>query len=319
MSPTPLHTHPMSSSRRARLGAVVTVRRRRPAAACPFGRGDVLDGRYRLRWPLGRGASGTVFEGVELGGETPLAIKLVELSAGGDPDGAWARLEREATVTVHAMHPGVVPVLDLGRVGSTGYIVMELVRGDPLSDLVGPGVRLEPAVAIAIARGIADVLRHTHRLPLVHRDLKPAHVILDPDAGARWLTILDFGLSFLPGDPQLGALAEAGVVEGTPAYMAPEQAEGDRPVGPLADIYALGCILFEMLTGTPPFRDTVEAVLEMHQFSSPPRLERFGRLPAYAYPLEALVSTMLSKEPGDRPTAAQVAERLRELSTAAPP
>ncbi len=289
-----------------------------PRRRSPFRSDDIVAERYRLRWPLGRGASGSVFEAIDLERDVPVAIKLVDLRDTDREHSTWARLEREATVTVVAMHPGVVPVLDVGRIARTGFIVMELLRGDSLADLVGGGRRLEASVAIAIATGIAEVLRHIHSLPLVHRDLKPAHVCLDPDAGAGWLTLLDFGLAFVPGDPMLGRMAVSGVVEGTPAYMAPEQAEADRPVGPPADIYALGCILFEMLTGYPPFRDSVDTVLSMHQFSAPPRVESFGPLPSYAVPLEPLVGAMLSKAPEDRPTAREVIARLQVLAELAP-
>ena len=289
--------------------------RRRPS---PFRTGDIVAERYRLRWPLGRGASGSVFEALDLERNVAVALKLVDLRETGREHSTWARLEREATVTVVAMHPGVVPVLDVGRIARTGYVVMELLRGDSLSDLIGGGQRLDPAVAIAIAIGVAEVLRHIHALPLVHRDLKPAHVSLDPDAGAQWLTLLDFGLAFVPGDPVLGRMAISGVVEGTPAYMAPEQAEAARPVGLAADIYALGCILFEMLTGYPPFRDSIDTVLTMHQFSAPPRVESFRPLPAYAVPLEGLIGAMLSKAPEDRPSAREIIPQLQAVAERAP-
>jgi serine/threonine protein kinase len=267
--------------------------------------GETIDGRYRLGPVLGRGATGTVHRAHHEGLDRPVALKL--LHASGSPQ-ARARFEREARVASALDHPGAVRVFDVGEHEGVAYLAMELVAGEPLRALLeGP---LPVAPALSLVAEIAAVLVAAHRLPLVHRDLKPSNVMVERPARLAGARVLDFGLAFLEGREE--RMTVEGVVAGTPAYLSPEQARGRMDLGPATDVYALGCMIHEMLRGEPPFVGTELEVLTRQLYAPPPPLRVAAALPSALPPL---VSAMLAKRPEERPTATEVLRTLSELGT----
>ncbi len=261
----------------------------------------VLDDRYRLDRVLGRGGLGEVHQAHDLRTGQDVAVKLM-LPAMRALEPAVRRFEREAQAGGFVQHPSLVDVIALGaQPDGILYLVMELVRGEDLGKLIARGP-VAPRRALALIRQVLSGLRHVHALGLIHRDLKPDNLMIEtgPD-GAERVRILDFGIVKLLGHAEavLGAakLTETGVVFGTPAYMAPEQALG-RPVDARADLYAMGVILFETLTGRPPFvaKDS-HAIMKMHVATPAPALIETGPGPWSTPALEALVATALRKDP----------------------
>ena len=198
----------------------------------------VLGGRYALRAVLGAGGMATVWRARDevLGRE--VAVKVLSPPWAADA-GFLARFEREARHAAAVSHPRLVTVFDCGVDGGTPYLVMELVTGRTLRQVLDAAGPLPAGRAAAIAAAVCEGLAAAHAVGLVHRDIKPANIIL---AGGE-AKILDFGIARAEGS---AAGTTAGIVLGTAAYLSPEQAAG-RPAGPQADLYALGCVLFEML------------------------------------------------------------------------
>jgi hypothetical protein len=244
------------------------------ASAAPDGR--LALGRYRLLRRLGAGGFGTVFLAHDERLDRMVAVKRIVL---GDAATA-ARAEREARAAARLAHPGIVALFEAGRDDEAVYLVSELVRGRSLADLEEDGLLCDRDVVRA-GLALCDALAHAHQRGVVHRDVKPANVIVadddgrEPGAGAVKLT--DFGIAQLAGDE---ALTATGDVVGTLAYMAPEQAEG-RPVDARTDLYALGLVLFEALAGWNPVRGHGAADTARRLGARLPRLARVRRdLPA---------------------------------------
>jgi len=200
-------------------------------------------GPYVLRGELGRGASGVVFRARRAGLERDVALKVLHAA---DPE-SIARFEREARLASRLDDPGVVPVYDVGRVGQRSYYAMELCPGPTLEARLREGP-LEIDEALALVGDLARSVGRAHAAGIVHRDLKPANAILDPGSGRPRIT--DFGVA---RDAAGGALTRTGDVLGTPFYMAPEAFRGARAVDARSDVYALGVILYECLTGRRPY------------------------------------------------------------------
>jgi eukaryotic-like serine/threonine-protein kinase len=199
---------------------------------------DVIAGRFRLERLLGRGGMSEVWLAHDLELERPVAVKLLS-SAGTAP-----RFEREARSAASLSHPNIVGVFDYGQVDGRPYLVLEYVPGGTLAERLSAPVPDEEVAEIA--RDIAAGLAHAHEHGIVHRDLKPSNVLFDGEERAK---IADFGVARALSD---ATLTTTGAVVGTAQYMAPEQASGGE-VGPESDVYAFGVILFELLTGRPPF------------------------------------------------------------------
>jgi len=265
--------------------------------------GDLLGGRYVLRERIGSGATGTVWSATQEGLEREVAIKILHRHA--EDLRGRLRFEREARVASKLAHPGVVAVYDFGREGERSYLVMELVRGETLRARLGAVMPV--AEALRIGRELAEVLAAAHAQGLVHRDLKPENVVLGERA-----RVLDFGLAFATGGGADGRMTAEGVVAGTPQYLSPEQARGEE-TGPPTDVYALGCVLYEMLAGAPPFGGGELDVLTKHLFGSPPPLR--DRIADRVVPadLEELVMQMLAKRGELRPAAEDVVAALVAL------
>ncbi|MBO2465181.1 WD40 repeat domain-containing serine/threonine protein kinase [Actinomadura violacea] len=279
--------------------------------------GMELAGRYRLDAPLGRGGMGEVWRGTDLRLRRPVAVKLLPLTAAANAT-AVARFRREAEIAAALNHPGITTVFDIDEHRDAGerllFLVMELMVGrDLASVLAGRPEGLPVAQAAGWAAQILDALAVAHGQGVVHRDIKPANLFL-LDGGGR-VKICDFGIARLADATKLTA---TGGAAGTPLYMAPEQIEGGT-VDHRTDLYAFGCVLYEMLTGGT-WIDTgsgMGAILYQHlgRIPAPPGSVRPGIAPG----LDALVLDLLAKRPGDRPeNAAAVALRLQTACATAP-
>jgi len=280
----------------------------------------VLDGRYEVRSLLGEGGMGTVFAGVQTSLERPVAIKVLRPEVAGSED-VIKRFAREAKLTARLSHPNTIKLFDYGRTeAGQVYLVMELLQGEELADLISKQGPLPVHRALRVARQVACALRAGHRLGIVHRDLKPSNVrITTGDDGGDHATVLDFGFAKKLDESVSQRLTAYGTVLGTPAYMAPEQAEG-QPVSPACDVYALGVVLFEMLTGQAPFADkSMLTVLMMQKTKPPPDLAEVRPELAAAVEVQKLLDTLLDKRPEARPDADHLIARFDELLVGAPP
>ena len=218
--------------------------------------GRLIEGRYRVVAPLGRGGMGVVYrvEHVTLKKELALKLLLPEL---GRSDELLARFQREAEASARLSHVNIIQVTDFGRTEEGQlFLVMELLDGPSLADVLRDGKPLELDRALRIERQILRALEHAHQAGVVHRDLKPDNIVLvDRDGEPDVVKLLDFGIAKLSGPdetPGAEVLTQAGMIYGTPAYLSPEQALGE-PIDRRADLYAAGIILYEMLAGHRPF------------------------------------------------------------------
>ena len=258
----------------------------------------VLGGRYELADPIGRGGSAVVHRARDRRTGRAVAIKLFAPVADGVPG---HRREREMRLLSELDHPGLVAVLDAGTdAGADGlerpYLVMQLVEGTTLAAQRQLGA-LTPARATRLGRELAQALAHVHSHGITHRDVTPANVLLDDTGRAR---LTDFGIALLVDQTRITA---TGAVIGTAAYMSPEQVCGD-PVGPPTDVYALGLVLLEAVTGRAAYSGTGREVA-LARLTRPPEIP-----PGLSGPLARLLPQMTADRPGDRPTAAEVASAL---------
>jgi WD40 repeat protein len=249
-------------------------------------------GGYRLRRLVGRGGMARVYEAEQLQPPRVVAFKVMG-PWGLDGQQEWDRAGREMEALGKLSHPNVVRIFDAGQYARRRYFSMEFCAGGSLAGRLADGP-LDPDTAALHVRTLAEAVQAAHRAGVVHRDLKPANVLLDADGG---LKVADFGLAKELGTP--GGLTLTGAVMGTPSYMAPEQARGSKDVGPLADVYALGAILYQCLTGRPPF-DGATSLEIVHRVANeepvPPR--RYNA--AVPVELERICMKCLAKEPGRR-------------------
>jgi hypothetical protein len=280
-----------------------------------LGVGDVLAGRYRLVSILGEGGMGAVYEAIQIDLNRPVAVKLMLPNS--DYTGeAVARFQREARVTAALHHPGAVKIFDFGRDAEDRfYIVMERLLGTTLRTFVHPNGALMPlARSVAIAMQIADVLVAAHAIGLVHRDLKPENVFLETNRdGTDRVVVVDFGLAYIEDRADASRMTKEGVIAGTPIYMSPEQCAG-KNIGTPADVYALGCMLYEMTCGFVPFEGASFQLLVKHSFEDPvPPGQRRNDI-YIPRALEELILEMLRKAPDTRPTAEMLSARLARVA-----
>ncbi len=276
----------------------------------------VLAGRYELEVPLGRGGSGEVWRGRDMATHRPVAVKLVELSQIDDP-GMLAetigRFRREARVVGGLRHPNIVGALDAGRIANQLFMIMELAPGISLAGMMDErgarGMGLFPVSSVLqIAGQVCAGLEAAHEAGVVHRDIKPSNLMVTPQLG---VTIIDFGIARLLADNSPRLTLPAHTV-GTIAYMSPEQAQG-LDVDGRADLYSLGCVLYQLLSGRPPFFSTLPGALLMMQVMDRPTPLSAIR-PDLPAGLSELVSDLMEKEPAARPaTAAQVISRIEAI------
>ncbi|MFE0633288.1 serine/threonine-protein kinase [Streptomyces sp. NPDC058864] len=240
----------------------------------------------------------------------PVAVKLL-LGDGADPSAA-ARFRLEAQTAARLSHPHVVAVFDFGAWDGRFFLVMELVDGDSLAQLLEAGHLLGAEHVAVVAAQAAAGLAAAHQQGIVHRDIKPGNLMLD---AAGSLKIGDFGIARFVDDPAAG-LTMTGQIVGTSLYLAPERALG-RTAGPASDVYALGCVLYQLLTGRAPFQgDSATALLYQHIDSAPVPPSQLGvDLPSA---FEGYLLGLLAKQPEDRPTAQDVADWFRTDAWRAP-
>ncbi|MFO0577291.1 MAG: serine/threonine-protein kinase [Polyangia bacterium] len=274
-------------------------------------------GPYRIGRILGQGGMGEVYEATDERIGRRVALKLLNPVSAQAPD-ALARFFNEARAVNRIEHPGIVQVTDLGFSPSGApFLVMEYLRGVTLEQWrQEQGGPVAESVALAFAHQLASALAATHQHGIVHRDLKPSNVMVVSDPavpGGRRLKLLDFGIAKLSLEIS-GAVpvhTRAGAVLGTPCYMAPELWRGAPTADGRADVYALGILLWELLAGARLFAsDRTETVMYLHLHQSPPHLRE--RVPAISDATERWVHAMLAKAPEERPTMAQLAEKLAE-------
>ncbi|MFH8379418.1 protein kinase [Kitasatospora sp. NPDC018058] len=280
----------------------------------------LIAGRYRLTEKIGRGGMGQVWAAQDERLHRPVAVKLLRpehLLPGGSGRGSGAgaatterrrhgdelsrRFLRECRVTAALDHPGLVTVFDAGEDEDEGelYLVMQRVPGASLADLIAEDAPFPVERAVAVAAQLCGALAAVHAIPVVHRDLKPSNVMVRADGRT---VLLDLGVATAL-DTETTRLTLTGVPIGSPAYMAPEQALA-ATTDPRSDLYSLGCLLHEMLSGEEPFRaPTALGVLRRHVDEPPVPLRELR--PEVPQPLERLVLDLLAKQPADRPAAAQ--------------
>jgi serine/threonine protein kinase len=256
-----------------------------------------LGDRYRLLREIGRGGMATVYLAEDQVGGGPVAVKVLrpELSAS---LGA-TRFLREMEIVTRLRHPNILPLLSSGEVGEFLYYSMPYVAGASLQALLEREGRLPLSRVLAIAGDIAGALDYAHAHNVVHRDIKPANVLLE---GERAM-VCDFGVARAIVRASTDQSSSSGLVFGTVAYMSPEQATGRGEIDARSDIYALGCVVYEMLTGEIAFSGpTPQAIIARH-ISEPPRSIRTVR-PEVTREVEAAVLAALAKEPKARPRSA---------------
>lgn len=260
----------------------------------------LLGDRYLLGDVVGRGGMAQVYRAHDGVLDRTVAVKMMRAIAAGDEE--RARFTDEAHMLAQLSHPGLVTVLDAATSDDEPYLVMELVDGPSLAECCR-GVALEPERVAAIGAQIADALGHVHAAGIVHRDLKPGNVLLGADGRAQ---LTDFGLARIMSAAMRHTTS--GVTVGTPAYLAPEQVRGDE-ITPAVDVYSLGLVLIEALTGACPYQGLpVEAALA--RLTTPPVIP--DALPRR---WRVLLRTMTALDPADRPSTAEVADVLRDLAS----
>jgi eukaryotic-like serine/threonine-protein kinase len=279
-------------------------------SAIPDRLATALADRYRIERELGAGGMATVYLAHDIKHDRKVAIKVLkpELAAVIGAD----RFLREIKTIASLQHPHILGLIDSGEVEGTAFYVMPFVEGESLRDLLNREKQLPIADAVRIASEIASALDYAHRHGVIHRDIKPENILLH-DGSAL---VADFGIALAVSTAGGTRMTETGMSLGTPHYMSPEQALGEREITARSDVYALGCVLYEMLVGEPPFTGpTAQAIIAKVMTAEPVSPATLRR--TVPFPVESAVLTALQKLPADRfATAARFAEAL--TSTAAP-
>lgn len=267
--------------------------------------GRLYAGRYRIESLIATGGMGKVYRARQQSPNRLIALKVVrgDLAAGAN---AGERFKRELSATALIEHPHTVRVYDFGQAADGElFYAMELLHGETLRQLVGREGALAPDRAVRVARQMAKALGAAHDKGIVHRDIKPDNVMLTSPYGEQdFVKVLDFGLArFAEGAPdERHALTATGLLLGTPDYMAPEQAE-ERAIDGRTDLYALGCVLYQILTGAPPFTATTPLRVLYKHLHEPPRPPSELN-PLVPPALDALILRLLAKSPDERPATA---------------
>ncbi len=275
-----------------------------------FKEGAIFDGRYRIERTLGAGGMGVVYRAFDLKLERRVALKIPHFDAHAHPD-LIKRFQREARIAAAFDHPNLCPVFDFNRAGHVYYLTMPFIEGRPLSTLLEGGPVL-PRQAATIVRTLALALEEAHRRGVIHRDLKPANIMI---SRAGKLIVMDFGIARF-ATPTDSLRTRPGALMGTPAYMAPEQVQAEtQAIGPATDVYCLGVIYYQLLTGRLPFIGNPNwvCVQVLHDDPAPPST----LLPELDPGLEAICLKAMRKRPQDR--YASMAEMAAALDTALPP
>ena len=254
--------------------------------------GDQFD-HFQIRAHIAKGGMSDIYRAYDLLGSIEVVLKIPDSMSIGDP-AQYERFQRELEVMRTLDHPAIQKGLGSGRYNNTPYLVTELINGESMRDLILRAAPLSPEESIALIRKIADGLAHCHDYGIIHRDLKPENILITSDGQP---VILDFGLALTKGAHRV-TYANLSSAAGTPDYMAPEQVEGHRG-DQRSDIYALGIMLYELLTGAPPFSgDNNLAVMSQHLRGMIPRLDR--KQAGVSPQLAAFAARCLQRSPDDR-------------------
>jgi tRNA A-37 threonylcarbamoyl transferase component Bud32 len=272
----------------------------------------VLDNRYAISSLLGGGGMGKVFLGRDQVLDRNVALKVLRKRYAQDEEFV-ERFEREAKAAASLNYPHIIQVYDRGTAADgTYYIAMEYVPGGTLKDRILKVGSMQAAEAVRLASEVADALGVAHARGMVHRDVKPQNVLLTADGDAK---VADFGIARAASET---TISNSSLVLGTAKYMSPEQATGE-PVGPASDLYSLGVVLYEMLTGEVPFEADSEVDVAMKHVTEPPRAPK-EKNPAVPEALNAVAMKLLEKRPEDRyPGAAEVVADLSRVGEGLPP
>ena len=270
-----------------------------------------LADRYRVEHELGRGGMATVYLAQDLRHDRPVALKVLhpELAATLGPD----RFQREIRFAARLQHPHILTVLDSGGTAGQLWFTMPYVDGETLRARLRREGQLTIGESVRIAREAAAALDYAHRHGVVHRDIKPENILLTKDGDTL---VADFGIARALGGGPVGGhsgespLTETGMSLGTPAYMSPEQASGDREIDARSDVYSLGCVIYELLAGEPPFTGPTAQSILLRKFTESPRPLRMVR-DTVPPSIEEAVAKALARSPADRfASAAELARAL---------
>src|SRR6476469_7912863 len=263
-----------------------------------------LGASYVLERELGRGGMATVFLAQDLKHDRPVALKVLhpELAASLGPD----RFQREIRYAARLQHPHILTVLDSGESGGQFWFTMPYVEGESLRGRLTRDRQLPIEDALRIGQEAAQALQYAHEHDVLHRDIKPENILLTRDGNTL---VADFGVARALVAEE--GLTQTGLTVGTPAYMSPEQAAGERQLDARSDIYSLGCVLYEMLTGEPPFTGPTAQAIMAKRFSTSPTPIRVTR-PEVPAEVDEIVQRALARTPADRfASAGDLAQALR--------
>ena len=263
----------------------------------------VLDNRYELQELIGGGGMADVYKAKDLLLDHPVAVKILHEQFKRDTE-FIEKFHREAQAAAKLSHPNIVNIYDVGVMEEDHYIVMEYVPGSTLKDLIKEQGHLQPAAALRVARDIASALAHAHANNLVHCDIKPHNILMMPDGSAK---VADFGIARAVTE---STMTYTGNVVGSVHYFSPEQAKGTM-ITPRSDVYALGVVLYEMLTGQLPFNGETPVSIAMKHLQEQPLSVR--QLDSSIPPVvEAIVSRMMSKDPNMRPSSRELVQDISQ-------
>jgi serine/threonine protein kinase len=287
-------------------------------AGAGFAQGTRI-GKYEVVEKLGQGSFGVVLTARDTELDREVALKILNPSHHDDPE-VLQRFLVEARAAARVKHPCIITVLECGRHTlddeELAYIAMEKLDGESLGSRLARLGTLTPGVAMEIARQVASALAAAHAADVLHRDLKPENIFLVPDpasASGERVKVLDFGLAKLASSN----VTQVTSVFGTPLYMSPEQCRSSGKIDQRSDIYALGCILYELVTGRTPFEGELYKIVERHQKTIAPRAREL--VPSTPRALDDLIAQMLAKDPGARPPTMAAVQRRLQLAGALVP
>ena len=266
---------------------------------------EALAGTYRIDREIGHGGMATVYLAHDLRHDREVAIKVVRQDLAGQIE--ILRFQREVHIAAHLSHPNILPLYDSGEAAGQPYYVMPYITGETLKERIRRGTQLPLDEALRITSEVADALGYAHQHGLVHRDIKPGNILL---SGGH-AVVADFGIARAISGSASDAITDSRVAIGTPEYMSPEQASADSQVDGRSDLYSLGCVLFEMLSGEAPFHGvSQQAVLARHRMEKPPSV--LVVRPNLPPTIQSVVEKALAKAPADRfQNAAELVEAIR--------
>ena len=273
-------------------------------------------GRYQIQGVLGKGAMGLVYDGLDPGLNRRVAIKTILVKQLDEETASMysKRFEREVRAVARLNHRNIVQVYDFGSEGDVAYIVMEYIKGKELKDYFDAGQRYDIKTAFRLMTELLDALEFAHDAGIIHRDIKPANLMIDAEGHAK---LTDFGVArVVDPDAAPGEATQTGAVVGTPAYMSPEQVQGE-PIDRRTDIFSAGIIFYQFLTGQKPFDGTGWALAKKIIQDEPVRPSKLVQVPPE---IDRVIARALAKKPEDRyQSARSFAESLKRVLEGKPP